>query len=374
MNQNLSGNSEQTPVSSQAVVERTDRTVTETSDPIYHHTEDRAKLRLQKALDCLDVKLEDELSRFRARQAHRSIDTPPTIGTVAWEPHSVGAPAETDENVIVGEIVKSKVVVGETVTRGGKSTSGMDEMTPPNANPRLATMANVNDRPSLYADYTEAENATTAENLDVNFSLRGEIAPFHVGYLASSQELLDREQIEATDESNDVFEDPADSYKVIPQPRFFTFRKLGLMVMAWAVAGGAAYAYFNPNILALLTAKVIAPIATTSSVEQSIQSPNLAANEFTELNLSTVNTIKLPTATTATTVTPTTTTASVANPSVAPVAIPYQGTNATTAMPQPAPITAQPQLADSLVKSLLPPNFHNFAKRVRTTQAMRTGQ
>ena len=373
MNQNLSGDSEQTPVSSQAVVERTDRAVTETADAI-HHTEDRAKLRLQKALDCLDVRLEDELSRFRARQAHRSIDTPPIIGTLAWEPQSVSAPVETDENVIFGEIVKSGIVVGETITRGGESI-GLDEMTPPNANPHLATMVNVDDRSSFYADYTEAENATAAENIDVNFSLRGEIAPFHVGYLASSQELLDREQIEATDESNDVFEDPADSYKVVPQPQFFTFRKLSLMAMAWAVAGGAAYAYFNPNILAPLTAKVSTPtIATTSSVEQSIQSPNLAANEFTELNLSTINTIKLPTATTATNVTPATTTASVANPSAAPVAIPYKGTNATTGMPQPAPITAQPQLADSLVKSLLPPNFHNFAKRVRTTQAMRTGQ
>jgi hypothetical protein len=373
MNQNLSGDSQQPPISSQAVVERTDRAVMETSDPIHHQTEDRAKLRLQKALDCLDVRLEDELSRFRARQAHRSIDTPQIIGSVAWEPQSVAAPVETDEHVIVGEIMKSGVV-GENLDRGAESTSGMDEMSPPNANLHLTTMANVDDRPSLYADYPEAENVTSAENLDVNFSLRGEIAPFHVGYLASSQELVDRKQIEATDESNDVFEDPADSYKVIPQPQFFTLRKLSLMAMAWAVAGGAAYAYFNPNILAPLTAKVSVPtIATTGAVEQSIQSPNLAANEFTELNLSTINTIKLPTATTATNVTPATATASVANPSAAPVAIPSKGTNA-TAMPQSAPITVQPQLADSLVKALLPPNFHNFAKRVRTTQAMRTGQ
>jgi hypothetical protein len=136
------------------------------------------------------------------------------------------------------------------------------------------------------------------------------------------------------------------------------------MAAVCILAGGAVYTSLNPSILAPLTAtKVVSPLSTiTSSLGQSIQSPNLAANEFTELNLSTINTIKLPTAAPANNIgTATTPTGNVATAaSTTPAAIPFNGLNPQI-MP-PATITSQPRLADSLVKSLLPPNFQSFAK------------
>jgi hypothetical protein len=366
MNHNPSGDSEQTPASSQAVTGRT--AVTDDNHQVVGGAsalQDRANRRLQQALGCLDVKLEDELNKFRSKQTNQLADTPPITGTAAWEQQSIDDRVEVDEKIITGEIMKSGVL-GDTGDRSGESiVMGGISSHPPRIN--LATITSVNNPPlSIYA---EAENSTTDENLDLNFSPRGEIAPFHVGYLASSQELLDRDELGSTSES-DVFEDPADSYLAPSKPQFFTFRKLSLMAIAWIVAGGAAYTYFNPNILAPLTAtKVTTPtVVATGSLGQSIQSPNLAANEFTELNLSTINTIKIPTAATATNVNTAATTASVNPSGAAPVAIPFKGVNS-TAMPT-AVITTQPQLADSLVKSLLPPNFHAFAKRVRTTQPM----
>ena len=366
MNHNPSGDSAQTPASSQAVVGRT--AVTEDNHQVVGGAsalEDRANPRLQEALGCLDVKLEDELNKFRSKQTNRLADTPPITVTAAWEQQSVDDDrVEVDEKMITGEIIKSGFL-GDTGERSGESIV-MDGISshPPRIN--LATITSVNNPPlSIYA---EAENSTTDENLDLNFSPRGEIALFHVGYLASSQELLDRDELGSTNES-DVFEDPADSYLAPSKPQFFTFRKLSLMAMAWIVAGGAAYTYFNPNILAPLTAKVTTPtVVATGSLGQSIQSPNLAANEFTELNLSMLNTIKIPTAATATNVNTAATTASVNPNGAAPVAIPFKGVNS-TAMPT-AAITTQPQLADSLVKSLLPPNFHALAKQVRTSQPM----
>jgi hypothetical protein len=384
MNHNSSGDSAQTPIPSQAIVERTAVTAVHAAEETSpeertkqrdqtddNHPASRSNPRLQAALGCLDLKLEDELNRFRSKQTNRLADTPPQItSATAWESPSVDNQVEFDEKIITGEIVRSGIV-GDTVDRFRRAEAPptsesmvMDELIIPN--PNLAAMTTVNDTPlSIY----EEENSSAYENLDLNFAPRGEIAPFHVGYLASSQELLDRDQLGSTSES-DVFEDPADSYLAPPKSQFFTFRKLSLMAMAWIIAGGAAYTYFNPNILAPLTAtKVPTPtVATTGSLGQSIQSPNLAANEFSELNLSTINTIKVPTVATATNVNVATTPASVNPIGSAPVAIPFKGINSPAVSP--AAITAQPQLADSLVKSLLPPNFHAFAKRVRTTQPM----
>jgi len=367
MNHNPSGDSAQTPASSQAVVGRT--AVTDDNHQVVGGAsalQDRANPRLQEALGCLDVKLEDELNKFRSKQTNRLADTPPITGTAAWEQQSVDNDrVEVDEKIITGEIMKSGFL-GDTGDRSSESIV-MDGISNHHPQINLATITSVNNPPlSIYA---EAENSTTDENLDLNFSPRGEIAPFHVGYLASSQELLDRDELVGSTSESDVFEDPADSYQISSKPQFFTFRKLSLMAIAWIVAGGAVYTYLNPNILAPLTAKVTIPtIATTGSLGQSIQSPNLAANEFTELNLSTLNTIKIPTAATATNVNTAATTASVNPSGAAPVAIPFKGMNS-TAVPT-AAITTQPQLADSLVKALLPADFHTFAKRVRTSQPM----
>jgi hypothetical protein len=363
MNQNPSSDSSPVPTSSQSTIERT---VTDDDRQAVDEVpgeQNRVNPKLQEALVCLDVKLEDELNKFRSKQTNRLADTPPPImSAVTGEQRSVEDRPDFDEKVVTGEIIGSGILDDITDRHTlNVDRSGEFMATDASPNPQLAEITTVDDTPlSIYA---ETENFTADENLDLNFAPRGEISPFQVGYLASSQELLDRGQLKS--DENDVFEDPADSYVTSSKPQFFTFRKLSLLAIAWIVAGGAAYAYFNPNMLDTLTAKLNIPtIATTGSLGQSIQGPNLAANEFTEINLSTINTIKVPTTVTAT---QTSTVAATTNPNPIQVT-PFKGTNFPGVSP--AAITAQPQLADSLVKSLLPPNFHAFAKRVRTDRSM----
>ncbi len=369
MNHNPSSDSLPAPTSSQSTIERTVADDDRQAVDEVSGEQNRVNPKLQEALVCLDVKLEDELNKFRSKQTNRLADTPPPImSAVTSEQRSLEDLPDFDEKVVTGEIIGSGMLDNITDRHNlNIDRSGEFMATDANPNPQLAEITTVDDPPlSIYA---ETENFTADENLDLNFAPRGEISPFHVGYLASSQELLDRGHQLESDE-NDVFQDPADSYVNTSKPQFFTFRKLSLLAMAWIVAGGAAYTYFNPNLLDSLTAKLNIPtIATTGSLGQSIQSPNLAANEFTEINLSTINTIKVPTTVTATNTSTVAATTTSPNPiGSAPVAIPFKGTNSPAMAP--AAITAQPQLADSLVKSLLPPNFHAFAKRVRTDRPM----
>jgi hypothetical protein len=324
----------------------------------------RLNLSLQQALGCLDLKLEDELSRFRSRQDDLTEERQGKVDNVAAEAWQ----AETDSNseIITGEIVRSALTqpnhadaAGEKQREPDLSQSGgfiiIDGIYPPKDD-RLA-ITHVSDAPSsVNTDFADAQ-----ESLDVNFAPRGEIT---YEYSASSQELL--RQIQSG------YTTPGGTGKAIgqtaPSPakkrKLFTPVKIGSLAVACLLAGGAAYTYFNPAILAPLTATNSSVPATTtgSSLGQTIQSPNLAANEFTELNLSTLNTVKLPTAapapstaTNPTSATPTTTDA--------PVAIPYNGMNATPVPP--TTIVVQPRLADSLIRSLLPPNFHTTAKQSR---------
>lgn len=197
--------------------------------------------------------------------------------------------------------------------------------------------------------------------LDVDFSSGGEIAPFHGEYLASSQELLRQIQ------SGSI--DPSDSFNtskqstVAPQPKhqyYLTKLQFGGIVAACMLAGGAIYAGLNPSILAPLTPTQVATIAPSTIVNnlgQSIQSPNLAANEFTSLNLSTTSTIPAPS---------TLSNSNVGVPSNAapntPIAIPYNP--ATSQAIPPTGSTVGVNLADSLIKSLLPPNFQSNVKPI----------
>ncbi|WP_309742044.1 hypothetical protein [Chamaesiphon sp. OTE_20_metabat_361] len=309
---------------------------------------------LQKALSCLDIKLADELGRFRATQGREIGHSEPiqdedsaqsdrsASDSTTWAQH--GADFDADAAILTAQIVPpaeaNPAPKGGFIIIDGLTTSASSSR---NAN------ANLNCAPIALH---RSDAPAVAENLDLNFSSGREMAQFHDRYLSSSQELL--RQIQS---GYPAVEPPQPA--PAPRTKHFTPLKIGSMAVICALAGGAVYTYLNPGILAPLTAtKVTSP----STSGQTIQSPNLAASEFTELNLSTLNTIKLPTVT-ATNIT-TAPTVSVPPPaaSTAPAAIPFNGMRGTRQTLPTTTITAQPRLADSLVRSLLPPNFYTVAK------------
>jgi hypothetical protein len=331
---------------------------------------------LQKALSCLDIKLEDELTRFRAKQQTDPIDTEadrqesdggrhrPELqaNPVIWEQQSmfdgeadiltaeILNPAPPEADIQPGAQDRDPAPVGGFIIIDGLTSS---------ASSSRNAIANTNYAPIEL----HRSGGAVDRQMALNFSAGGQMTPYHDEYSSSSQELLRQIQSgrppsePATSNNADVKAAPA------PRPKHLTPLKIGSVAAACALAGGAVYTYLNPSILAPLTAtKTVSP-TTTSLLGQTIQSPNLAANEFSELNLSTLNTIKLPTVATATTTAPTTTTTTMTAPANssagAPAAIPFD--RLTQAAPI-ATISSQPRLADSLVRSLLPPNFHTFVK------------
>jgi hypothetical protein len=319
---------------------------------------DRLNPLLQQALGCLDIKLEDELTRFRSSPADPAPDLPSVQPTsVIWENQT--ADFDADAEILTAEIVQPELSRSQLTDDDNPPTGGfiiIDGITTTASSRNAITTVN-------YAPHPDRPESISAmhERLDLNFSSGGEIAPFHNEYLSSSQELL-RQIQSGYAPPTDAAENRPQSSPAPAKRKYLTPLKLGSMAAICLIAGGAAYTYFNPSILAPLTAtKTISPTATTNSLGQSIQSPNLAANEFTDLNLSTLNTIKLPTTATATNIStaPTTMTAT-PTAATTPVAIPFNGINPQIAPP--TTITAQPRLADSLVRSLLPPNFHSIAK------------
>jgi hypothetical protein len=343
---------------------------------------DRLNPVIQQALGCLDLKLEDELNRFRSEEENRSpSERTKQITEVNLETQS--GDLEIDSEILTAELVQP-VTPAIFVEEDAPS-----EMLRPDANQEEATR--VDRSPSeptngfiiidgLSSSIDNSSNAITTityapisldrddissndENLDLKFSSGGEIAAFHNEYLSSSQELL-RQIQSGYPPTIDTSQDRHQSAPPAPKRKLKPIQ-IGSIAAACVLAGGGIYTYLNPNILAPLTAtKAVAPIATTTnSLGQSIQSPNLAANEFTDLNLSTINTIKLPAPTT-TNVSMATTSTMTGMPTTAntPVAIPFNGINPQTTPPTTI-LATQPRLAQSLVKSLLPPNFQSFARQ-----------
>jgi hypothetical protein len=310
---------------------------------------------LQKALNCLDIKLEDELNRFRS-QHERDVESMPqpspqtqaSVNAANWEHQS--SEFDADAEVFTAEIVPPS----EPLSPPAKAPGGfiiIDGLTTSSSSSQSA-IANIN-----YAPIALHRSATQSSEMELNFSSGGEISPFHHDeYSSSSQELLRQIQFgyPPADAANNAKSAPAKTGKKLLTPL-----KIGSLAAACVIAGGAVYTYFNPSVLApLLATKVASPVA--SALGQAIQSPNLAANEFSELNLSAINTIKLPATATAVSTTPTTTMGVTSTAgSTAPTAIPFNGK---TQIVPPSAITAQPRLADSLVRSLLPANFHSFVK------------
>ncbi len=309
---------------------------------------------LQKALNCLDIKLEDELNRFRS-QHERDVELTPqpslqkqdrAENAANWEHQS--SEFDADAEVFTAEIIPPSTPESPPAKAPGGFII-IDGLTTSSSSSQSA-IANVN-----YAPIALHRSANQSAEMELNFSRGGEISPFQRdGYSSSSQELLRQIQFgyPPADAANN-----AKSAPVKTKHKLFTPLKIGSLAAACVIAGGAAYTYFNPSVLApLLATKAASPVAGTA---QAIQSPNLAANEFSELNLSAINTIKLPATATAVNTAPTTTMGVTATGvSTTPTAIPFNGNQVVP----PSALAAQPRLADSLVRSLLPSNFQSFIK------------
>ncbi len=202
-------------------------------------------------------------------------------------------------------------------------------------------------------------------SLDLHFTSGGQIVPFREDYIASSSELLEQIQAGTTSLPKSALRP-----QTVANPtkrRWITPLKVGSVAAACVIAGAGTYTYFNPTILAPLTATKVNTVtaSTAHSLGQIIQSPNLAANDFTELTLSTLNPIKIPT------IAPAPTVSTIANPvgttTTTPTAIPFTPVKTQTIVPPSIQAQIpQPRLADSLIKSLLPSNFQALA---RSTQA-----
>jgi hypothetical protein len=329
MNHNLSDDSANVHPSGQAVVERES-----------HHLNPA----LGQALGCLDIKLEDELTRFRSNRTDPLPERQlAPVVTATWEQSE---DLYADREIFTAQIIQpadendrpqpSGFIIIDGLTTS--STSSQEVSSTVSYAPMTIYRENISSQP---------------ENLNVNFSTGGEIAPFHDEYLSSSQELL-RQIQSGYPTSTETF-----NRTQIATPKtknkLFTPLKIGSMTAACVLAGGVVYTALNPTILTTLTATKVA-VPTTSNL---IQTPNLAANEFTELNLSTLNNIKLPTAVAAAPTTNVTiATSNLGATATAPAPVPFTRTEVVPT----ATMTSQPRLADSLIKSLLPPNFQSYAK------------
>jgi hypothetical protein len=316
---------------------------------------------LQEALGCLDIKLEDELTRFRQQQDRESVQ----VIEETWLQDSTFR--DSDSSIMSAEIVAPRA---NNITL----EAGDYEVLPPSEGFAVLEARSAAHHPqrmrSSAANYAPAvgqtENVTLPpEELDLNFSQGGAIAPFHNEYLASSHELL--RQIQAEEPTSPTAEPVATP----PKRKFFTPLRVSSIAALCVITGGAVYTYLNPSVLNTLTGAKVATVTTTttaSNLGQSIQSPNLAANEFTDISLSNLNTISVNTAPTTSNVTQAATTTTSNTTAANPVAIPYTPVNPQTIVP---PKIVQPKVADSLVKSLLPGNFQQLAReyqKIRTSQ------
>ena len=336
MNHNLSDDSANVHPSGQAVVDRES-----------HHLNPV----LGQALGCLDIKLEDELTRFRSNRTDPFPERQlAPVATATWEQSE---DLYADEDIFTAQIIQP----------GGTGIGADDRDDRPQPSgfiiiDGLTTSSTSSQSVSTTVSYApiaiyREDSSSQPESLNVNFSTGGEIAPFHDEYLSSSQELL--RQIQSGYPTSTETFNRTQIAPPKPKNKLFTPLKIGSMAAACVIAGGAVYTSLNPSIFTTLTATKVA-VPTTSSL---IQTPNLAANEFTELNLSTLNNIKLPTAVAAA---PTTNvsiaTSNLGATATAPAPVPFTRTQVVPT----AAITSQPRLADSLIKSLLPPNFQSYAR------------
>jgi hypothetical protein len=263
---------------------------------------------------------------------------------------------DDDLEAILAEIVKPGIARTSIDDENGPSSGGfmiIDGLPTPQASRgEIATIG-----------YAPLEmGGEEMRNLDLDFSAGGEIAPFQAEYLPSSQELLRQIQAGGANPSDSFGIHGSSTAAIGPKRQYLTKLQFGSVIGASLLAGAAIYIALNPSILAPLTNTQVATLVPTTATNlgQSIQAPNLATNEFTELNLSTVGTIPIPA--TSPTQNGATTSDSVVNlTEVSPVAIPF---NPTFEAIPPTGTVVRGNLSDSLIKSLLPPNFRSNAKPV----------
>ncbi len=247
-----------------------------------------------------------------------------------------------------------EAILAELVKPGIASTSSTSSDGLPMVDDRLPATARHEE--IIQIDYAPLEMGSQEMGLDLNFSAGGEIAPFQAEYLPSSQELLRQIQAGAGNPSDSVGIHGTSRAAIAVKRQYLTKLQFGSVIAASLLAGAAVYVALNPSILTPLTVTKVAtllPPTTVSNMGPSVQTPNLAANEFTPLNLSTVERIPAP-------VTSTPTDGVINLTEVAPAAIPY---NPTAPIPATGNVGRQ-NLSDSLVKSLLPPDFRSNPKPV----------
>ncbi len=358
MNHNPSEDSANIPPSGRAVV-------ADGSFDTEHRTSDRLNPALQQALSCLDIKLEDELMRFRSKQESQAEDLHSVpASTETWEQPSTGFDA--DAEIVTAHIVDS-ARTGTIIEDNGD----LERVATPDTAPKggfiiidklITSSTNSPDTPAMnnYGSIEVYRSNIPTHDRNAKFGSSGEMAPFQDEYSSSSQELLRQIQSGYRDNAS---ERRPQSAPPAPKRKFFTPLKIGSAAAVCVLAGGAVYTYLNPSILTSLTATKLATSTTsTNLLGQSIQSTNLAANEFTDINLSALNTIELPKTATAARTAATSTIATPTGVTTAPAAIPFNRVGTRQIVPPTTNITSQPRLADSLVKSLLPPSFRAYSR------------
>jgi hypothetical protein len=298
---------------------------------------------------CLDVKLDDELARFRhlqGREKTEKLTTAPTLESSTWEQQTKDY--DLDSGIVSAEFVRP------IVTNTTLDDDDYEVIPPP-----LPAVA----PPPVYQpfDLDPPEISVAFQPLDLDYTRGGEIAPFQgEDYLEASERL--RAQAIAEEVPAPAAATIAAPAITKPKPQFFTPWKVGSIAAIAAIAGGATYLFTHPAILSPQVATVLPPTSVLPG--QKIQSPDLAASDFTDLNLSTITTIQ-PQVATAPAPAP------VAAPVAAPAPAPAATNNAPTAIPYnptqpiaPPKLSTQPKLSDSLMRSLLPQNLQQAAKQI----------
>jgi hypothetical protein len=215
---------------------------------------------LQQALSCLDIKLEDELTRFRSKQQagvgmteaeredsdggrHR-----PELqaNKVIWEQQSIFDP---DADILTAEIVtpgttETEIQLGD---RDAAPVGGfiiIDGLTSSASSTQNAiTITN-------YAPIAlHRAGGSIDRQMALNFSSGGQMSTYQDEYASSSQELL-RQIQSGRPQTDPTSTAPTETAAAKPRPKHLTPLKIGSMAAVCALAGGAVYTYLNPSILA----------------------------------------------------------------------------------------------------------------------------
>ena len=300
---------------------------------------------LEEALMGLDINLADELTKFREKTASEKLKSQSTDDqseALLLETEML-KPANSDSTVDEDDYESIPALDGFAIIDGI-----------PNPETNVSTIT-VDYAPIAIDGH---DSSSGHQNLDLNFSTGGKIVPFQFDYVASSQELLRQIQSGATTAPEAFGESAHTAIATTKRPWGTPAKVISIAGLSCVIAGASVYTYLNPSILSPLigTNVGISNVTTTNSLGQIIQSPNLAANEFTELNLSNLNTVKIAAATPTVRVN---LPATVAPTGVNPAAVLYQPQNIV-----PPSSKGQTRLSDSLIQSLLPSSFQNLPRQI----------